>query len=247
MLCGTCLFAQEPNNQDLKVILEKTFLNPNAEGFLNMMAVQAINESGKEMDTEDLVSKFKGSFEDAETLAKFAEPYRAVFSDEEIAQIRKIYETPVFEKYSMQGNQVFQSTFQTLNETFKALAEKHGIEKKIEETAASILEITKDNFETTVEESELPMVVDVYSSNCPPCKLMEPIFKELSNEYKDRVVFGKINCDTESELAKKYDVQKLPTILFINPGEETPAMATSGFTSKKDMDAKIGEFLKSAQ
>jgi thioredoxin 1 len=103
------------------------------------------------------------------------------------------------------------------------------------------------NYQKEIAESTKPLIVDVYSNACPPCRMMEPIFEALSREYKDSIRFVKINCDTESELAKKYDVKALPTLLFIKPGERHEVMKASGFTPKKDFQAKIEEFLKSQE
>jgi thioredoxin len=256
MLCGTCLplMAQEvpteiqikknTATEDLRFILQKTFLNSKAEPFLNMVASEAIRESGKEMETTDLLTKFREAFNAEETLAKLAAPYHTLFSEDEIHQLKVIHESPVFEKYTQQGNQVFQSNFMTIQETFKDLAVKFGAEPKAEEeTSSNVIEVTSENFVEVVENSKKPLIIDVYSTSCGPCKMMEPIFKQLSSEHKD-IQFVKINCDEQPELAKKYGVTQLPTLLFIKPGEDAVSLKSTGFTSKKDLDAKIVEFVR---
>ena len=232
-------------NEDLRFILQKTFLNSKAEPFLNMVASEAIRESGKVMEADVLLGKFREAFNNTETLAKLSAPYLSLFTEEEIHQLKAIHEAPVFEKYTQQGNQVFQSNFLTIQDTFKELAVKNGVEPKIEEEVASnIIEVTEENFSEVVENAKKPLVIDVYSTSCGPCRMMEPILKELSAQYKDSVQFVKINCDTQPELAAKYNVTALPTILFVKPGEDAVALKTTGFTSKKDLDAKIVEFVQ---
>lgn len=231
--------------EDLRFILQKTFLNSKAEPFLNMVASEAIRESGKEMDTADLLAKFREAFNGDETLAKLSAPYLSLFSTEEIRQLKVIHETPVFEKYTQQGNQVFQSNFMTIQDTFKELATKYGVEKSAEnEVSSNIIEVTEENFKEVVEQADKPLVIDIYSTTCGPCKMMEPILKELSHQYKGEVQFVKINCDTQSALAARYGVTHLPTILFVKPGEEAVTLKTTGFTSKKDLNDKIVEFVK---
>lgn len=243
---GQELKSPSPANEDMKCILEKTLLHVKAEPFLNMIAAEAIMQSGKEMDSADLIVKFKESFNDQETLSKFAGPYLALFTVEEIKELRKIHESPVFEKYSMSGGEVFQANFLTLQEKFKELADKHGASKAVEETAGNVIEVTEENFHEVVVMSKKPIVMDVYSNGCKPCRMMEPIIKDLSAQYKDSVTFVKINCDEQSDLAKKYDVTSLPTILFINPEkEDIEPTKTIGYTAKKDLDAQISEFIQS--
>ena len=75
--------------------------------------------------------------------------------------------------------------------------------------------------------------------------MMEPILEELSEKYKGKIEFAKIDFDSQAELVKQYEVTSLPTILFIKPGQKKPAIKNVGFMSKKDFEAKIDQFLKS--
>jgi thioredoxin 1 len=241
-----CLSAQEPRkcSDDLKAILTKTFLNEKTEPFLSMVAHDAILVTSKEADAQDLIVKFKEAFTTDAVLTKLAVPYQDIFTDAEIKELRAVYDSPVFEKYTHQGNHVFQSNFLTIQETFKELANKHGTEKKVEKEAASrVIEVTAENYADVVEKAEKPLVLDIYSSQCGPCRNLEPVFNELANEHEN-VQFARLNCQTESDLADKHDVTQVPTILFIKPGEKAETMRTTGFTSKNDLNEKIVEFTK---
>lgn len=247
-LAFNCLQGEEASNsrnQDLKVILQKVFFHSKAEAFLSMIAMDAASSCEKTLDLGEVVKKFRESFEEDAVQAKFRDAY-AVFSDAEIQEIRRIYENPVFEKYGQHGTQAFQENIASLREIFKEIIDVHGVEKKKEELAdeAELLEITSSNFKKEIEESTKPLIVDVYSNNCPPCRLMEPIFKELSHEYKNSIRFVKMNCDDQIELARQYGVTQLPTLLFIKPGGEPASMKAIGFTSKKEFQEKIAEFLQ---
>ena len=240
------VIAKNMVSEDMRFILEKTFLNANAEPFLSMVAAEAIRESGKEMDPEALLVKFREAFNGEETLAKMADPYKALFSDDEIHQLKIIHESPVFEKYTHQANQVFQTNFMTIQDTFKELAVKHGEEPKADdaEISSNIIEVTKENFSEVVENAVKPLIIDVYSTSCGPCRMMEPILKDLSIQHKDTVQFVKINCDTQPELAQKYGVTQLPTLLFVKPGEEAVTLKSTGYTTKKDLNEKIVNFVR---
>lgn len=75
--------------------------------------------------------------------------------------------------------------------------------------------------------SELPCVVDFYADWCKPCKMIAPYIEELAGEYKGKVNFLKINVDEESEIANFYQIQAIPTLLFL-PKKGNPKMETGG-------------------
>ncbi len=134
----------------------------------------------------------------------------------------------------------------TIQDTFNELAVKHGQEPKTDEVEVSsnIIEVTKENFSEVVENAQKPLIIDVYSTSCGPCRMMEPILKDLSIQHKDTVQFVKINCDTQPELAQKYGVTQLPTLLFVKPGEEAVTLKSTGYTTKKDLNEKIVNFVR---
>ena len=74
-------------------------------------------------------------------------------------------------------------------------------------------------FETEVLQSEVPTVVDFYADWCGPCRMVSPIMEMLSNEYKGRVKFVKINTDTNEDLAARYDIMSIPTVMVFEKGE----------------------------
>ncbi len=79
--------------------------------------------------------------------------------------------------------------------------------------------LTKDNFENEVINSDKPVLIDFWASWCGPCKMMSPIFEEVAEEVED-VKFGKVNVDEESEIAEKYSVMSIPTLVLIKGGKE---------------------------
>lgn len=76
----------------------------------------------------------------------------------------------------------------------------------------------EENFEKEVEKSEGVVIVDFYADWCGPCKMMSPIIDEIAEENSD-IKVGKVNCDEEPNLAIKFDVMSIPTILVFKDGE----------------------------
>ena len=82
----------------------------------------------------------------------------------------------------------------------------------------AIIKLTKDNFEQEVLKSEKPVLVDFYADWCGPCQMLSPIVDAVAEE-RDDIKVGKINVDEQMELAQKYGVMTIPTLLVIKNGE----------------------------
>ena len=82
----------------------------------------------------------------------------------------------------------------------------------------SVLKITKENFEAEVLKSDKPGLVDFYADWCGPCQMLSPIVDEIAQE-RDDIKVGKINVDEQMELAQKYGVMTIPTLLVFKNGE----------------------------
>ncbi len=96
------------------------------------------------------------------------------------------------------------------------------------------LTITKDNFDEVVAgaPAETPVLVDFWAPWCGPCRMMGPIIEELAGEADGRYVVGKINVDEEEELAKRFGIKSIPTLIVFSAG--SPAQKSIGLISKAD-------------
>jgi len=81
-----------------------------------------------------------------------------------------------------------------------------------------MLDVTSDNYETEVEQSEQPVVIDMWATWCGPCRMMSPVFEDLAKEMPD-VKFVKIDVDNNSELSQKFGVSSIPAFVVMKKGD----------------------------
>jgi len=81
--------------------------------------------------------------------------------------------------------------------------------------------VTKDNFEQEVLKAETPVMVDFYADWCGPCKMAAPVLDKLAEEFSGKVKIVKLNVDENQEIAQKYQVMSIPTVVVFKNGEET--------------------------
>ena len=83
----------------------------------------------------------------------------------------------------------------------------------------AITEVTDQNFNEIVLQSDIPVMVDLWAAWCGPCKMIHPIIEEISQEYEGKALMVKLDVDINKETALKYGIRNIPTVLFIKNGE----------------------------
>ena len=96
----------------------------------------------------------------------------------------------------------------------------------------AVVHITKENFENEVLNSEVPVLVDFWATWCGPCQMLGPIIDEVADEVTDAKIC-KINVDEQQELAVRYSVMTIPTLIVFDKGEVVKK--SSGFIPKAEV------------
>lgn len=106
---------------------------------------------------------------------------------------------------------------------------------------SSLMEINETNFESEVLNSETPVVLDFGAPWCGSCRKLLPVVEEISGTYEGKVKFGKINIEQAMDIARKYSVSGLPTLLIFKGGE--PVERLAGLMPKSTITENIDKHL----
>lgn len=83
----------------------------------------------------------------------------------------------------------------------------------------AVIVLTESNWQTEVINSDKPVIVDFWAPWCGPCRIIAPIVEELAMEMGDKVKFGKLNTDENPNIAMRYGIRAIPTIMLFKSGE----------------------------
>ena len=105
----------------------------------------------------------------------------------------------------------------------------------------AIIDVNLDNFEEEVLKSDIPVLVDLWAPWCGPCKAIGPTVSELAEEYTDKLKVVKLNIDQSPELATKYNVMSIPTLLIFKDGQVEEQII--GLVGKDKIESKFNHLI----
>ena len=103
----------------------------------------------------------------------------------------------------------------------------------------AVLEFSDQNFESEVLQSDQPVLVDFWAEWCMPCKMLAPTIDEVAEEFQGKAKVGKLDTDSNREVAMKYQINAVPTVLLFKGGEVAKKFV--GMTNKADLAEALNE------
>ena len=105
--------------------------------------------------------------------------------------------------------------------------------------SANVMEFTDSNFEAEVLDADMPVLVNFWAEWCMPCKILAPTIDEVADANSGTLKTGKVDIDSNQEIAVKFGISAIPTVIIFNKGEIAKKFV--GLTKKEDIEAALAE------
>ena len=101
----------------------------------------------------------------------------------------------------------------------------------------TVVEVTEGNFEQEVMKSSMPVLVDLWAAWCGPCRMIAPVVEELAGTYQGKVKMSKLNVDDHPQVAARFRIMNIPTLLLFKGGQEVDRIV--GVVPKEELTRRI--------
>ncbi len=103
--------------------------------------------------------------------------------------------------------------------------------------AGTVMEFSETNFDQEVTKAPMPVLVDMWAAWCGPCRMVAPVVEELAGTYQGKMKMGKLNVDDHPQVAARYRIMNIPTLLLFKGGREVDRIV--GVVPKEELARRI--------
>lgn len=104
------------------------------------------------------------------------------------------------------------------------------------------IKLTKDNFDSEVINSNIPVLVDFWATWCGPCRMIAPVIESIAEKFDGKIKVGKVNVDEEPEISLEYNIASIPTVMIFKNGEEVSK--SIGYSDEAEIEQIVLEAIK---